>query len=219
MKIRSFFRKGMVIFMINYSLISIGIMAAIISFLGFILENVWLAFTKGYIDNRNMTMPFLFGYGMAVISIYAVFGTPQAMIIAGRFPVKEHSVLIYFAAVFFAVSIGEIVLGYSVEKLCGFEYWNYTRLPLHVTKYTSVFTSLGFALIITLFMRYAFCPIMNLIGRLDPLPAKIAALVLTAVMTVDFIVSFYRMHKTRALNERWRISLSDKDHRFIKKTV
>ena len=89
--------------MITYSLTSIGIMAAVISFLGFILENVWLAFTKGYIDNRNMTMPFLYGYGMAVISIYAIFGTPQAMILAGKLPVKEHSVLIYFVAVFFAV--------------------------------------------------------------------------------------------------------------------
>lgn len=209
----------MVIFMITYSLTSIGIMAAVISFLGFILENVWLAFTKGYIDNRNMTMPFLYGYGMAVISIYAIFGTPQAMVLAGKLPVKEHSVLIYFVAVFFAVSIGEIALGYAVEKLCGFEYWNYTRLPLHVTKYTSVFTSLGFAAIITLFMSYAFDPIMNLIGRLAPLPASIGALVLTAVMAVDFMVSFCRMHKSHALNERWRISLSDDDHRFIKTTI
>lgn len=205
--------------MISYSLTSIGIMAAVISFLGFVLENIWLAFTKGYIDNRNMTMPFLYGYGMAVISIYAVFGTPQAMVLAGRFPVEEHSVLIYFIAVFFAVSVGEITLGFAVEKLCGFEYWNYSRLPLHITKYTSVFTSLGFAAIITLFMRYAFCPIMDLISRLEPLPETIAALVLTAVLSADFVVSFYRMHKSRSLNERWRISISDDDHRFIKTTV
>lgn len=209
----------MVVIMISYSLASIGIMAAVISFLGFLLENIWLAFTKGYIDNRNMTMPFLYGYGMAVISIYAIFGTPQDMLLAGKLPVEEHSGLIYFIAVFFAVSIGEIVLGYAVEKLCGFEYWNYTRLPLHVTKYTSVFTSLGFAAIISLFMRYAFDPIMNLIGRMETLPANIAALVLTAVMAVDFVISFYRMHKSHSLNERWRISFSDDDHRFIKTTI
>ena len=142
--------------MITYSLTSIGIMAAVVSFLGFILENVWLAFTKGYIDNRNMTMPFLYGYGMAVISIYAIFGTPQAMVLAGKLPVKEHSVLIYFVAVFFAVSIGEIALGYAVEKLCGFEYWNYENIPLHITKYTSIPTSIAFAAIITFFMGVCF---------------------------------------------------------------
>ncbi|MGN0553882.1 MAG: putative ABC transporter permease, partial [Oscillospiraceae bacterium] len=196
-----------------------GIMAAIISFLGFLLENIWLAFTKGYIDNRNMTMPFLFGYGMAVISIYAIFGTPQNMLLAGRIPVKEHSELIYFIAVFFAVSIGEIVLGYAVEKLCGFEYWNYTRLPLHVTKYTSVFTSLGFAAIISLFMHYAFCPIMELIGRINPEIGKTAAFLLTAIMFTDFVVSFYRMHKKHSLNERWRISISDDDHHIVKTTI
>lgn len=209
----------MVIFMISYSIYQLGIMAAIISFLGFLLENVWLAFTKGYIDNRNMTMPFLFGYGMAVISIYAVLGTPQNMVLAGKLPVKEHSELIYFIAVFFAVSIGEIVLGYAVEKLCGFEYWNYSRLPLHVTKYTSVFTSLGFAAIISLFMRYAFCPIMDIIGRINPAVGKAAAFLLTAVMFTDFVVSFYRMHKNRSLNERWRISISDDDHRIVKTTI
>lgn len=205
--------------MISYSLSSIGIMAAIISLLGFMLENIWLAFSKGYIDNRNMTMPFLYGYGMAVMSIYAFFGTPQNMILAGKITINEHSGLFYFTAVFFAVSVGEIVLGYAVEKLCGFEYWNYTRLPLHVTKYTSVFTSLGFAAIITLFMHYAFCPIMDLIGKMEPYAADLAALVLNAVMAADFVISFYRMHKNHALNERWRISLSNDDHRFIKTSV
>ena len=35
---------------------------AFISFLGFCVENLWLAITKGYMDNRNMLFPFLFGY-------------------------------------------------------------------------------------------------------------------------------------------------------------
>lgn len=44
-----------------------------------------------------------------------------------------------------AVSVGEVLLGTIVERLCGIEYWNYASLPMHVTKYTSVPTSAGFA--------------------------------------------------------------------------
>lgn len=189
------------------SIYTLGIMSAIIAFLGFILENIWLAFTKGYVDNRNMSMPFLFGYGMAVISIYSVFGLPQDMMLFGRIAIGSHSGALYFTAVFLAVSVGEIVLGYAVEKLCGFEYWNYTRLPLHITKYTSVFTSLGFAAVIWLFMRYAFLPLVSLIESMDTEMGRALALVFVFIMTVDFIVSFYRMHKSHSLNERWKITI------------
>lgn len=209
----------MVIFM--YSIYALGIMSAVISFLGFLLENAWLACTKGYIDNRNMSLPFLYGYGMAVISIYAFFGTPQDMILLGRIPIENHSVLIYFAVVFFAVSVGEIALGTAVEKLCGFEYWNYSRLPLHVTKYTSVFTSLGFAAIITLFMRYAFSPVMNLIQGVNTNIGMAVSLAVTVIMSLDFIKSFAVMHRKHALNERWRLTLSgsDGERKFIRNTI
>lgn len=49
---------------INYNIYTLAIMMAIVSFLGFILENIWLMFTKGYIDNRNVGTPFLLGYGI-----------------------------------------------------------------------------------------------------------------------------------------------------------
>ena len=48
----------------------LGMMVALISFLGFLVENLWLALTKGYINNRNMNAPFLLGYGMLVVAMY-----------------------------------------------------------------------------------------------------------------------------------------------------
>lgn len=53
------------------------LIVTVISFLGFVVENVWLSMTKGYIDNRNMTLPFLLGYGIAIVLIYLLFGTPE----------------------------------------------------------------------------------------------------------------------------------------------
>lgn len=49
----------------KYTYYQLGIMAAVVSFLGFVVENIWLAMTKGYINNRNMNAPFLQGYGLA----------------------------------------------------------------------------------------------------------------------------------------------------------
>lgn len=50
----------------TYGLYQILIMTALVSFLGWCLENLWLLFRKGYADNRNMTFPFLLGYGAAI---------------------------------------------------------------------------------------------------------------------------------------------------------
>lgn len=136
----------------KYSIFDFGIMAAIISFLGFIVENIWLAVTKGYVNNRNMNAPFLLGYGLLVISLFFVLGTPEEMAQWGMFKgirTKWIRYMLYFVCSFVVVSIGEILLGTIVEKLCGIEYWNYASLPMHITKYTSVPTSIGFASMIT----------------------------------------------------------------------
>ena len=63
----------------RYDVYSMVLMAAFISLLGFILENLWLAVRKGYIDNRNMSLPFLLGYGVLVSGIYYTIGTPEDM--------------------------------------------------------------------------------------------------------------------------------------------
>lgn len=196
----------------KYDIYSIGIMIAVISFLGFVLENSWLAVTKGFIDNRNMNLPFLFGYGLLVTGMYYTLGTPQDIMLLGKYPVTLTplgNVLTYFFLCMVIVSLGEIALGYTVEKLCGFEYWNYTRLPMHITKYTSVPTSIGFAFLITLFMGYAFPAIMDIISTFGTDNIRSAAEVLVAAMAVDFIASFARMYKNRSLYVKWRIDLDD----------
>ena len=64
------------IMIMKYDIYSLGIMVAVISFLGFSLENLWLSLTKGFIDNRNMNAPFLMGYGLLVVGMYLLLGTP-----------------------------------------------------------------------------------------------------------------------------------------------
>ena len=93
----------------------LGMMIALISFLGFLVENLWLALTKGYINNRNMNAPFLVGYGMLVVAMYFLFGTPDEMNLPKRMrkraTTRYRRYALYFLGAMLFVCIGEIVLG------------------------------------------------------------------------------------------------------------
>ena len=80
----------------------------ICSFIGWVVENLWIMLRFGYFDNRNMFCPFLLGYGLAIFIIFLLFGNP-----------KDYPDIEYFFKVFIFVSISELMLGYSFEYICG----------------------------------------------------------------------------------------------------
>ena len=187
--------------------------AAVISFLGFVLENIWLLLSKGVADNRNMSLPFLAGYGIGVVGLYLLLGTPRKPLPhlrkrmgVMRIPLWVRYAL-YFLVSFVAVTAAEVVLGAAFEYVMGFAYWDYSELPLTITRYSSVLTSAGFALIITLFMSFA---MERLIGVLSRLPLKISlplSVSLGALMTADMLLSFYIMYIEKEHNILWQICL------------
>ncbi|MCI5904049.1 MAG: putative ABC transporter permease [Oscillospiraceae bacterium] len=181
------------------------LMAALISFLGFVLENMWLAVTKGFIDNRNMTLPFLMGYGMFITCFYLIIGTPESFVLfaSPRLHSRAMRYITYFAVTFLVVSVGEIIIGKFTEGFFGFYYWNYERLPMHITRYTSVPTSTGFSVIITFFMGKCFMPILYALEKLPLEFVKPVSAIAAMALTSDFIVSFRKMHINRAPNLRW----------------
>lgn len=190
-----------------YDFYELNIMMALVSFLGFVSENCWLAITKGYIDNRNMNLPFLFGYGLGMLLFLTFVGTPdnlKASEIFHVYPGRRNSWLFYFVVSAVLVSVGEVLLGTFVECFFGFEYWNYTQIPLHITKYTSVPTSLFFGLAVTLWMGYGFGEIMVWIHHMPEAVVKITGTVLPLMIIADFVVCFSAMYHNRCLNTRWR---------------
>lgn len=194
--------------MISKHIFSLFLIIAVVSLLGFITENVWISLTKGFMDNRNMYFPFLLGYGLAVVALFLLFGTP----LHPRFLVYELSIestltrsLYYLLMMALCVSIGEILLGNLVEKTCGIIWWNYTELPLHIGKYTSVPTSLGFASLITIFMRFCFEPLYTFCLTRSYHVVAILGSSLFVLMLADFIHSAWYMTKNRRLMQRWTI--------------
>ncbi len=59
-------------------LAAMSLMISLVSFLGFCTENIFMGITIGYMDNRNMHLPFLLGYGLAIIALYMMFATPKS---------------------------------------------------------------------------------------------------------------------------------------------
>ena len=197
--------------LLSKNLLSYLLIIAVISFLGFLTENLWLAITKGFIDNRNMIFPFLFGDGLAAIAMYALFGTPINPSFCGKellFNPNALGILYYIFVVFTCVCIGEMILGNTVEKLFHIVWWNYTRLPLHIGKYTSVLTSLGFATIITLFMQFCFMPLHNFFMTWKYNILFVVAISVTGIMVIDFLHSGLYMMKHKRLMRLWKIDFS-----------
>lgn len=181
---------------------------SVVSFLGFLVENIWLSVTKGYIDNRNMCLPFLIGYGLAIAAIYIMFGTPRKMLLFGKSLMIKSRILkifLYFLIVMVCVCLGEILLGKTVEKICHFYWWDYSRLPLHITRYTSIPTSAAFSLLILTFMDHIFEPLYQSFLTWDDKILCITALCFMVFLTWDYLYNAYRMYKNKKMQQRWSI--------------
>ncbi|MCR5787790.1 MAG: putative ABC transporter permease [Bacilli bacterium] len=180
------------------------IMVIIISLIGFCIENLWMLSRNSLIDNRNMYLPFLLGYGLFVILIYYLIGIPNKIFNKYDFSVPT-SFFIYMVICFILVSVGEIMLGTFIEKTGDFYYWDYTSIPLHFTRYSSVPTSIGFALGITLFMGYVYVPLKNKIIKLSKYIPTFLVVIAFIILLIDFNVSFKNMYTNNGNNIIWTI--------------
>lgn len=183
----------------------------IISFLGFVVENLWLLVTKGYMDNRNMIFPFLVGYGLAVLLIYLLFGTPRQLRFFGksiRIKSKKIRILFYFLMVMICICVGEILLGKLVEKTCHFCWWDYSKIPLHITQYTSIPTSAGFSVLVVIFMHTMFMPLYEYFLSWEDVILKNTSVTLLVLMIGDYIYNAYLMYTKKSMQIRWRIDIT-----------
>lgn len=181
---------------------------AVVSFLGFVVENLWLSVVRGFMDNRNMCLPFLIGYGLAMVAIYVLLGTPSKLVLFGK-PIgirsKTAKKIIYFLLVMLCVCLGEIILGKTVEKLCHFYWWDYSSLPLHITRYTSIPTGAGFSTLIVIFMDNLFIPLFESFMAWNYETLRFTASLLMLLMIGDFVYNAYTMYKNKKMVRRWII--------------
>lgn len=193
-------------------LLALCMIIVVVSFLGFVVENIWLAITKGFMDNRNMYLPFLVGYGLAIMAIFMLFGTPMNPWFLGRKFAIEKKLLkrmLYFLLVMLCVCVGEILLGTLVEKLCHFYWWDYSRLPLHITRYTTLPTGAGFAVMITVFMEHFFVPLAEFFMTWNMKTLRFIAIGMMMLLMQDFVINAYRMYKDKKMTKKWEIDMTN----------
>ena len=183
----------------------------VVSFLGFCVENVFISLNHGFIDNRNMVLPFLLGYGLSILAYYFLFGTPNNPLFFGKeisFSSSFKATFYCFTVAFLGVSIGEIILGYATEWCCGIVWWNYTKIPMHVTKYTSVPTSFAFATLITVFMKYMFSPLISAFSKINPIVLGFLSLSLLFLLSLDMLNSALYMFKKHTILNIWKLDVN-----------
>ncbi len=196
------------------TLYSLMKMLVLTSFIGFIVEDTFKIFRNGYFDNRYMFLPFLIGYGFFTIVVGTLLGTPKNFLPLIKKEIKiktPFNYIMYFFVAAILVTVGELALGYTVEFVAGFHYWDYSRIPLHFTRYTSLPTSLGFGLIITIFMGFIYEPLMHFFEtRLNGKKSNIISIVLTSLLALDFLISFIIMIATGERMLLWKITVFNK---------
>lgn len=194
--------------------LALCMMIAVVSFLGFVVENIWLSATKGYIDNRNMCLPFLIGYGLAIVAIYLLLGTPKSLRFIGKkWNLSRFS---YFLVVMLCVSVGEILLGKLVEKTCCFYWWDYTKIPLHITRYTSLPTSAAFSVLIVTFMNGFFEPLYRYFLSWDAKVLRCTAMPLMVLLVWDYLYNACLMYKKKEMIPRWKVDTKNtKGYRLL----
>lgn len=196
--------------MVNTKTLALILIIVLVSFLGFIVENVFISFFSGKLDNRNMILPFLLGYGLSILALFKLFGTPNNPLFFGKqiiFSSTYLSTAYYFVVTFLCVSIGELILGHLVEWMCDIQWWNYTSIPWHITRYTSVPTSTVFSILITIFMKYIFNNLLNSFSKWNVPLLSILSISLILLLSIDFIHSGIYMFKHHSTLKIWSIEL------------
>lgn len=99
------------------------------------------------------------------------------------------------------------MLGTFVEKYCQIEWWNYSSLPLHIDKYTSLFTSITFGLMITIFMNSIFPIIGELAIELCVKGSTKVIWLICLLLVVDSFYEIQYMVKNKKIHKVWKINL------------
>ncbi len=170
--------------------------AHVAAFSGWLTENGFRFFAAGKIDDRHQILPFISAYAFGILALFLCFGTPQKMRIFGKecFPSwqalskrkKRFYGGLYAVLTGVGIMLAELAVGVGLEKLFGIKAWTYANVPLHITRYTSIPTTLGFSAGVTLFMAYGFPSLERVFDRVSDKALTVAACLVTVLLLLDY---------------------------------
>ena len=82
---------------------------------------------------------------------------------------------------------GELIVGYIWGEVFGYSLWNYSNIPLHITPYTGVLTTLAFGTGVYLLFKFVYRPLLKLVKMMHYRTAKIISLMVWPLMILDTV--------------------------------
>ena len=162
---------------------------ALLSFLGWIFETVFVFFSFGEWQNRGfLTLPLCPIYGSALMIVFWLAGTPDEPRGLLKNIQNDLSRYALYACIAFLVpSIAEFIVGFIFDKGFGVWLWDYHHLAWNVMGYVCLPISLCWMGLICVFMKWVFPWIKTRISRLSSKHSYIASLALVLVISIDFV--------------------------------
>ncbi len=166
-----------------------------VAFIGWIAENAFKFAVSGVIDSRFHLLPFISPYLLIPFAFHIALGTPNDVTFFGKKIFKTSTaktkilsnVIAYFSICLF-VFLGELVVGNLWEILFDVRLWNYSKHPLHITKFTSVISVFGFGTGAYLIFKLLYTPILNFIRKkISFKTAKWICLTLGVLIVLDTV--------------------------------
>lgn len=165
-----------------------------IAHIGWLVENIAKAISsQHFIDSRFHLLPFIWPYSLIILAFHLVLRDPDDIVFFGKriFPVNMKHAKLYsnILGVFIMCSfvfLGELAVGNLWDVFFGVELWNYSSMPLTVTQYTSIFTTLGYGGGVFLIFKFIYKPVLNFIRKkVNYTVAKVICLTLGVAIFLD----------------------------------
>ncbi len=193
----------------------LGFLGVFTALIGWIAENVAKSFLSGFIDSRFHILPFISPYALIVFAVHMALGSPDDLTVFGRKIFKEntrknkiYSNILSFFIICLFVFLGELVVGNLWEALFDIRLWNYSKHPLHITKFTSPLSVFGFGTGTYLLFKFVYTPALSLVRRrVNYNFAKWFVIILGSLMILDTVRLIICMAVLGEAPIYWRIYL------------
>jgi len=171
-------------------------MAIIISFIGWCIETIYCnAGETIFYDRGFLSLPFCGIYGITLVIIYLVFGTPfdgrlRAQVEELRIS-KIHknilSFLLYFIVAVAVPTFVELIVAVFFDKIFNIILWTYEDDPCNFHGYICLGYSLTWGALITVAMATAWRLIYALVKKIPDVPLFILNLILCVFILIDYV--------------------------------
>ncbi len=171
----------------------ISLLSIAIAFLGWLLENSFRLFRNGVVDSRFNILPFIAPYMLLPFLFHIIFGDANHIRIFKCFQKSDRKTVILSNVVSYlllclGVFVLEFIIGNMWDVFFGVTLWNYSKLPLNFTKFTSPITTFGFGFFAYVLLKFVMPPALRFLrSKVSFKTAKWVSLILGTLIILDTV--------------------------------